>query len=176
VHVSENIIITNPTSLVIVAPGDNVPVLNYMLPKGAVNITFPDGNPSRRYRLTQDGFGDWEPVMPGNGHQVMVQYSLPFTSTWRCDLNTPIPLDSLMVVIKASGIETVSSGMQLNLIKNDPATALAVYVASGIRSEGSYSLTFTTRDHIQRVWLGILFLCRQPDVCIALGHPFQQAA
>jgi len=157
VHVSENIIITNPTSLVIVAPGDNVPVLNYMLPKGAVNITFPDGNPSRRYRLTQDGFGDWEPVMPGNGHQVMVQYSLPFTSTWRCDLNTPIPLDSLMVVIKASGIETVSSGMQLNLIKNDPATALAVYVASGIRSEGSYSLTFTTRDHIQRVWLGILF-------------------
>lgn len=157
VHVSETILISNPTSMVIVPAGDTVPVLNYVLPKDAVEITFPDSNSSNRYRLTAGGFGDWQPVLPGDGHQVMVQYSVPFTSSWHCELNSPIPLDSLMVVVKASGIETTSSGLKLNLVQSDPETALAVYVASDLQSEDNYALIFSTRDHIQRVWLGIAF-------------------
>lgn len=157
VHVSENILISNPTSMVIIPAGDTVPVLNYVLPRNAVQVTFPDGNSSNRYRLTTEGFGDWQPVLPGDGHQVMVQYAVPFTSSWRCDLNSPIPLDSLMVVVKASGIDTASSGLKLNLVQSDPETTLTVYVASDIQSDDSYSLIFSTRDHIQRIWLGIAF-------------------
>jgi uncharacterized membrane protein len=157
VQVSENIIISNPSSLVIIPAGDTVPVLNFILPKGAMGVTFPDGNPSNRYRLTAEGFGDWQPIMPGDGHQVMVQYSVPFTDELHCNLTTPIPLDSLVVVVKGTGIETVGSGMQLKLVQSDTASAQSIFSASGLSSEENFAINFTTRDHIQRVWLGILF-------------------
>ena len=155
VRVVESILISNPTSLVIVAPADGSPILAFPLPKEATNVVFPDGNGTSRFRLTGDGFGDWQPVMPGDGHQVLVEYSVPFTSSWRCDLSTPIAIDSLMVMVKAPRIVTSSTGMQLSLMQRDSTGSISVYATSGIQADDSISILFSTQDQIQRIWLGI---------------------
>jgi len=155
VHIFENILISNPTSLVIVPPSDGSPILDFPLPKEATNVVFPDGNSSNRFRLTSTGFGDWQPVMPGDGHQVLVEYSVPFTSAWRCDLTTPLPLDSIMVMVKASRIVTSSNELQLSMVQNDSTSSISVYAASSIPSGEQISILFTPQDQIQRIWLGI---------------------
>ena len=155
VHVAETILISNPTSLVIVPSSDTEPILEFPLPKDATNVVFLDGNQSDRFRMTDKGFGDWQPILPGDGHQVLVEYSAPFESTWNCNLATPIPLDSLMVVVRSNGIETSSYGLQLSLVQSDNANSISVYTASGIAAGQNASLLFTTRDQIQRIWLGI---------------------
>ncbi len=155
VHVAETILISNPTSLVIVPSSNTEPILEFPLPKEATDVIFLEGNQTDRFRMTNNGFGDWQPIMPGDGHQVIVEYSAPFESTWRSDLATPIPLDSLMVIVRSNGIETTSYGLQLSLVQSDNANSISVYTASGIAAGQNASLLFTTRDQIQRIWLGI---------------------
>ena len=157
VHVTEAILISNPTSLVIVPVDESSPVLDFPLPKDAVNVSFPDDNPPGHYQRTADGFGDWQPVMPGDGHQMMVEYSVPFTSSWRDELVTPIPLDSLMVIVRSSGIVTTGSGMTLSLAQSIPQSSVNVYTSSDLQPNEEYALNFATRDHIQKVWIGIAF-------------------
>ncbi len=155
VHIAESILISNPTSLVVVSPDNSTPILDFPLPKSATNVDFPDGNGTNRFRLTSNGFGDWQPVMPGNGHLVLVEYSIPFTNSWHSNLTSPIAIDSLMVMVKASGIITTSNGLQLSAAQSDPSSSTTVYAASSIESGRNISIIFTTQDQIQRIWLGI---------------------
>jgi len=175
VRVVESILISNPTSLVIVPPSDGSPILSFPLPKEATNVVFPDGNGTSRFRLTADGFGDWQPVMPGDGHQVLVEYSVPFTSSWRCDLSAPIAIDSLMVMVKASRIVTSSSGMKLSLIQSDSSGSISVYGTTAIQSGDNLAIQFTTQDQIHRIWLGIgIFILTLAFAMLWLARSTQQ--
>jgi hypothetical protein len=157
VDVTESVLISNPTSLAIVPANNDTPILTFALPKEAINIEFPDGPLADTYRRTADGFGDWQPIMPGDGHQIMVTYSVPFTSVWHYTLKPPIPVESLMVAVRASGVETSSSGMLLMLVQSNPERSLNVYAVSDLEANEEYEINFATRDHLQKIWIGIGF-------------------
>jgi hypothetical protein len=155
--VTESVLISNPTSLAIITADNDTPILTYALPKEAVNIEFTDGPLAGTYRRTADGFGDWQPIMPGDGHQIMVTYSVPFTSVWHYTLKPPIPVESLLVAVRASGVETSRTCMLLMLMQSNPERSLNIFAVSDSEANEEYEITFATRDHIQKIWIGIGF-------------------
>lgn len=158
VHISESILISNPTSLVIIPTSESVPVLYFPLPEGAQDVNFPEGNVNGRFRTTGKGFGDWHPIMPGDGHQVLVEYSLPFNGQRSVSISFPIAVDSILVLVTGKDIQV--SGSDLDKVNTVPATdnATAIYNAPGLRSGGKLFLTFSTKEHLYKEWIGGILL------------------
>lgn len=159
VHVVESFVIFNPTSLVIIPESETLPVLDFSLPAGAEKVQFPEGNEEHNFRTTHKGFGDWQPVMPGNGHQVIVEYSLPFDSQKWISINVPITTDSITVSVKEKDIKISGSDLDVVNVESDGENSLTLYNSPSLRAGGKLSLMFVSRSHVYREWIsGVIFL------------------
>lgn len=159
VHVVESFVIFNPTSLVIIPESEILPVLDFSLPEGASSVEFPEGNGDNSLRSTRKGFGDWQPIMPGNGHQVMVQYTIPFDNQKTISVNVPVATESITVSIKEKDVEISGSNLDVVSVKSSGEEDITLYNSPSLRAGGKLSLKFITRTHMYREWIsGFLFL------------------
>lgn len=154
VHIVETFLISNPTSLVIIPASESVPVLNFALPEGAQDVVFPEGNEADRFRSTGKGFGDWQPVMPGDGHQVSVEYTLPFTGQRTIFLLLPIAADSIAILVRSGEITLLNPDLEKVSTEVVDGETVTVYNGSALKAGGKLSLVFSTREHLYKDWIG----------------------
>jgi mono/diheme cytochrome c family protein len=102
-------VVSNNGDKVVVAEKENDPVLRFSLPKGATNLMFQDGELGGKYVQTEDGFGDRMYVSPGQGqYQVLFAYDMPYDKKLSFDVQVPLPVDAVTVMIPPMGVKVKS--------------------------------------------------------------------
>ncbi|HEY57519.1 MAG TPA: c-type cytochrome [Anaerolineae bacterium] len=111
-RVIELYVISNDGDKTVVPPSPGEPVLHFTLPKGATNLQFQNGGLGGRFVATEAGFGDTQPVPPGQGsHQVLFAYELPYTKKVSVRHPVHLPIDSAILIVPDTGGLKVRSQM-----------------------------------------------------------------
>jgi mono/diheme cytochrome c family protein len=97
--VSQSLLFSNPSKMTVVPADEEHPVVDFHLPTGFIGLRYYEANTTERFIQTRKGVGDWQPVLPGMSHQLMLDYTLPFDEYRLIDLTIPLSTDSLMVEI-----------------------------------------------------------------------------
>lgn len=113
VQVVEVFILSNPTNFSIVSATPGGPVVNFLLPEGAVDLQFQDGVLGERYVLIPGGFADTSAVQPGSGqYQVVFAFNMPYDG--KLDFSQPIGMQSGAVVIMLPDVGIRLKGSQIS--------------------------------------------------------------
>ncbi len=111
-RVIELFIISNDGDKTVVPASPEQPVLRFSLPEGATNLQFESGALGDRFVATPEGFGDTQPVPPGQGsHQVLFAYTLPYNKKATVRHPVHLPVDSAALILPASGSLKVHSDL-----------------------------------------------------------------
>lgn len=146
IRVLELWVLANRSDRVIVAP------LNIPLPRGAVNLTFEQGELGERFELTEQGFLDREPIPPGPGiDQLAFAFDLPAVS--RFEQRVEQPVQAVTVLVPAEGARV--SGLQDRGVQDlgglpmrnyiggplDPGEVLSFRVSGAVGNSGAIAGT-----------------------------------
>lgn len=111
-RVIELYIISNDGNKTVVPPSPGEPLLRFALPQGATNLQFQNGALGGRFVTTEAGFGDTQPVPPGQGsHQVLFAYELPYTQKASVRHPVHLPIDAATLILPATSSLKVHSEM-----------------------------------------------------------------
>ena len=140
VHVVENILIANPSSFVAVPENTTIPLLTFIIAANAQGLKFSDPSNENYLKLIQGGLGDWQPIFPGNVHQVMFEYDLPFDGNDLFSFKVPVRTRSIMVMIEDSSGEVTCNGLQHIGEKADPSGGFDILSGSNVNTGGQFSI------------------------------------
>ncbi len=89
------------------------PVLLFDIPHGAQNLVFEnDELGAGRFIQTDEGFGDLQPILPGQGGaQVVYAYEMSYDKSLTITQNFNIPIDDLVMFIPTNDIELITDNM-----------------------------------------------------------------
>jgi mono/diheme cytochrome c family protein len=125
--------ISNQGREVIVPKNMNTPVLQFALPKGAINLQVHDGDFGTRFLLTDDGFGDLEEVYPSpTQHQVLYRYDLPYDKTKTITFTMPMAIQSAVLAIPADGVTLESDRLIPSGQRTLEGILMQLYVADDL--------------------------------------------
>ena len=137
IQIVELFIITNPSKQIVVAESEGGTVLNFELPKGAVNLQFEDSTLGERYVSTDKGFGDRASVAPGAGqHQVLFAYELPYDRKLDLDLQVPVPVDAAVIMVPQDGVKLKSDQLVDAGERDVQGATYRMYNATGVVQPG----------------------------------------
>ena len=125
-------IISNLGNQVVVPAQDEGTVVDFVLPEGAENLQFQDGELGGRFVQTESGFGDRMSIVPGAGqHEVLYAYDLPYDRKLNLATKVSLPVDALVVMVPASGI-TLTSGQLVDAgLRDVQGMSFQMYQGSG---------------------------------------------
>jgi mono/diheme cytochrome c family protein len=125
-------IISNLGNQVVVPAQDEGTVVDFVLPEGAENLQFQDGELGGRFVLTESGFGDRMSIVPGAGqHEVLYVYDLPYERKLTLATKAPLPVDAMVVMVPAGGI-TLSSAQLVDAgLRDVQGMSFQMYQGSG---------------------------------------------
>jgi mono/diheme cytochrome c family protein len=143
-QVVELYIISNPTNKMVVASKPGQPVLTFDLPQGASNLQFQDSTIGQRYVATQNGFGDTEPVQPGdNQHQVLFAFDLLYDKKLDVNLPLTLPVSNVVVFLEDSGVRLASSQLQDAGNQSVQGMSFHMYTGSDLAAGSALALTLS---------------------------------
>lgn len=87
--------------------------LEFALPSGATGLTVQDGQENVTYFLTEAGFVDNQPVLPGAGTaQVLFWYTLPYARALNFEQKMFFPVNALNVLVSDLNVQLTGTGFQ----------------------------------------------------------------
>jgi len=104
VTIGEMFVINNPTNRVVVAPTEGAGVLDFLLPDDIQNLVVADGDLGGRFTQVGSVLSDLQVIPPGNNHQVIFTYTLPYTGSRSLELESPLAVNLLIVMMPSEGI------------------------------------------------------------------------
>jgi hypothetical protein len=158
VHISEGMMFHNPTSLVILPVDENTPVIEFDLDNRSESLTFLGPGDSNIYKASAGGFGDWRPIFPGDVHQVMFEYDLPFDGDETIQLALPMRMDSIIVIKEDSNRLVSCKSPFLNADTVSASGTTEYFKGLPGYSEASLSLHCVSRNKAILYILGSGFL------------------
>jgi Cytochrome c, mono- and diheme variants len=111
-HVTESLLISNPSSFVISPKDDQTPLLQFLLDTRATNVSFNEFSDSQYLKLADGKLNDWQSIQPGGVHQIVFNYDLPFEGEQSIELVAPISVISTMVMVENQDNSITCTGMQ----------------------------------------------------------------
>jgi len=161
VQVVEFVIVSNSGTQMVVAPESGTPTVNIVLPDGATNLVFDDGTTlanNDRYVATDSGFGDTSSIQPGEQHQIVYAFDLPYNRKFDLAQTYTLPVDSGSVLVP-DGVKVTGEGLTTgetrdlqgvtftsHLWQNLPADQALTVTISGSPTTTATSSTDTTRQ------------------------------
>jgi mono/diheme cytochrome c family protein len=146
VQIIEMFLISNPSNRMIIPAGENKPVLEFKLPKGAENLQFQDGQLGDRYLQTADGFGDTASILPGNAkHQVLFAFDLPYEKSANIPLALPMNVTNAVIMVPQDGVSLEGEKLQDAGQRTMQQGALHLFTASGLTAGSNLDIKLTGR-------------------------------
>ncbi len=131
VQVVELFIISNPTTQVVAPAAADRPALTFVLPEGAGDLQFQDGSLGERFVQTPGGFGEMQPILPGQGqHQILFAYSMPYNDGLNLTLTLPLAVDAAVAMLPAGGVSLSSPQLQPTGTRTVQDVQFQLYVAN----------------------------------------------
>jgi len=144
IKVTQSFMISNSSNRVIVPRRENLPLLEFMLPDDAANLSFENGSLGERFVLTENGFGDRSKVRPGNiGHQVMYSYTVPYDGECSLTLTLPMDVSSFLVGIPSNGVRLNSLYLQDIGERDMEGMVMHLYTGNELRGGTRLQLRFS---------------------------------
>jgi mono/diheme cytochrome c family protein len=118
IQVIEIYILSNSSNKTIVAEEANQALLTYVLPEGASNLQFENGQIGSPYISTENGFGDPTNILPGaSSYQLMYAFDMPYGK--KLEINQPFNVSIGSVIVMSPDGVTVSSDQLTDTGKRD---------------------------------------------------------
>lgn len=132
-------IISNLGNQVVIPAQEEGSVVNFVLPEGAENLQFQDGDLGGRFVQTENGFGDRMSIVPGAGqHEVLYAYDLPYQRKLNLSTQVPLPVDAMIVMVPASGITLTSSQLVDAGLRDVQGMSFQMYQGTGGLESGDF--------------------------------------
>lgn len=96
-----------------VAPVDGAGGVRVALPQGASGLRFQEGEALDRFQVTDEGFVDTLPLLPGEGTgQIVFSYNLPYDGS--LDFRQPLryPVVAAVLLMPENGVQVEADGLQ----------------------------------------------------------------
>ena len=143
-RVIELYVISNRSEKTVIAEDDENPVIRFALPSEASNLQIDNGTIGDRYVLTDDGFGDKAPVLPGMGnYQTIFTYILPMERKLKLSHVVYLPVEAMVVLapetMKLKGMDLQDEGTQ-----NVQGIQFNVYSGTGLEEGEDVNLVVSS--------------------------------
>ena len=149
IRVTQSFMISNLSNRVIIPRGENMPLLEFLLPDGAENLTFEHGSLGERFVLTENGFGDRSKVGPGTaGHQVMYSYTMPYDGGCSLTLTMPMDVRSFLVGLPTNGVRLNSLHLKDIGERYLEGMNMRLYTGNELRGGTRLQLRFAGEPHL----------------------------
>jgi hypothetical protein len=143
VQVIELWVISNSGDRTVVA-GTESGIIQVSLPEGASDLAFEDGSSGDRYIQTTDGFGDTEPVVPGQGtSQFIFSYWLPYDGSLAFLRPSDFPVGAVVVLLPQTGVTAQGAGLQDLGTQNMSGQAVHAYEGGAIPAGQTFKIELT---------------------------------
>ena len=112
VQVIELWVVSNSGDRTVVAAPERG-VMEVSLPEGAADLAFEDGSSADRYIQTAGGFGDTQPVVPGQGtSQFIFSYRLAYDGSLTFSRPSDLPINAVVVLLPQNGVTAQGAGLR----------------------------------------------------------------
>jgi cytochrome c553 len=140
IQVLELWVLSNPSDRTIVAaPGGGS--VEVALPEGASDLGFEEGSIGDRFTLTESGFGDTQPVIPGTAtSQFIFSYTLPYDGRLDFRRPTDYAVQAVVVLLPAEGVTADGSGLQDQGVQAMGGQSVHSYTSGAIAAGGALEL------------------------------------
>jgi mono/diheme cytochrome c family protein len=116
------------------------------LPEGATELAFEDGSVGDRYILTETGFGDTQPIVPGNAtSQFIFSYRLPYDGRLSFRQPTNYAVTAAVVLLPSEGVTAKGTALQDLGVQQMGGQAVHNYAAGAIPAGAALELDLSGR-------------------------------
>jgi mono/diheme cytochrome c family protein len=141
VQVIEIYIISNTSNKTIVAEEPGKVLLTYILPEGASNLQFENGQIGNPFFSTENGFGDPTNILPGaNSYQLMYAFDMPYGKKLEIKQPFNVPVGSV-IVMTPDGVKVSSDRLTDDGIRDVQGQSYSMYNAENFQA--GETLTFS---------------------------------
>jgi len=132
VQVIELWVVSNSGDRTVVAAPERG-VIEVSLPEGAADLAFEDGSSADRYIQTAGGFGDTQPVVPGQGtSQFIFSYRLAYDGSLTFSRPSDLPISAVVVLLPQNGVTAQGAGLRDLGAQEMSGQAVRTYEGGGI--------------------------------------------
>jgi mono/diheme cytochrome c family protein len=157
-HVTESLLISNPSSFVVSPKDAQTPLLQFLLDTRAKNISFNEFSDSQFLKLMDGKLSDWQSIQPGGVHQIVFNYDLPFEGEQNIELIAPINVISTMVMVENQDNSIACTGMQPSDEQMKAANPLQVFSGMNTQAGAKQELHCYNKNEIFPLIISICVL------------------
>ncbi|MBM3122909.1 MAG: c-type cytochrome, partial [Chloroflexi bacterium] len=140
VQVLELWVLSNRSDRTIVAAPGGAAV-EAALPEGATDLGFEQGSIGDRFMLTERGFGDTQPVIPGTAtSQFIFSYVMPYDGRLDFRRPTDYAVEAVVLLLPAAGVTAEGSGLQDLGVEQMGGQSVHSYASGAISAGGALEL------------------------------------
>jgi mono/diheme cytochrome c family protein len=144
VQVAELFIINNPGDKAVVPPAAGKPVVSFVLPQGATDLSFQDGAlGDGHYIQTDKGFGDATPVRAQDQLQVLFGYQMPYNGKLSVSIPLTLPVESSVVMVPSGGISVASNQLIAAGERNVNGANIQLFTANSLASGSTLDIALS---------------------------------
>lgn len=146
VQVVELLVLSNPSAFTVVPEGAGQSVYTVPLPEGASGLIFQEGALGARFVSAADGFGDTQPVLPGEGEtQLLFAYQLPYTRGLDIMLPTSMDIANLLVFVPPDSVQLESEQLTDGGLQDLNGVPYQLYAGEGFTAGENVLLELSGR-------------------------------
>lgn len=113
VQVVEVYVFLNPGDKTITSEEPGGPVAQFIVPEGAINVQFQDGQMGQKYLEIPGGFADTTPIRAGEtGYQVMFAFDLPYKDAASFSQQLVYDVNSSIILLPDNGVKLKSDALK----------------------------------------------------------------
>jgi hypothetical protein len=143
VQIVEMWVLSNLSDRTVVASMDN-PVVDVMLPDGAIGLSFEEGVLGDRFYLTESGFADTAPLQPGREvSELVFSFFLPYRRGLDLIQRMQYPVNTVIVLIPDSGPEVQGAGIEDQGVMRVSSIAFRHYRLDAINRDANLEITLS---------------------------------
>jgi mono/diheme cytochrome c family protein len=151
VQVLELWVLSNRSDRTIVAPPGGAAV-EAALPEGATDLGFEQGSIGDRFMLTESGFGDTQPVIPGTAtSQFIFSYVMPYDGRLDFRRPTDYAVEAVVLLLPAAGVTAEGSGLQDLGVQQMGGQSVHSYASGAISAGGALELELSGKPAAESV-------------------------
>lgn len=176
IQVAELFLLNNTGSKVISGNAPGQPVVEFELPAGASNLQFQSGAAGGRFVMTEKGFADTQPILPGAGSQILFAYDLPLSRRTTVRIPINLPVDAAIVMIPQGTMTLQSSQLQPMGQRQIQGVTLDLFSTTDLQAGSTLEMTLSGRMsspiNLQTGQTGALIAGALALVLVAVGGVF----
>lgn len=176
IQVAELFLLNNTGSKVISGNAPGQPVVEFELPAGASNLQFQSGAAGGRFVMTEKGFADTQPILPGAGSQILFAYDLPLSRRTMVRIPINLPVDAAIVMIPQGTMTLQSSQLQPMGQRQIQGVTLDLFSTTDLQAGSTLEMTLSGRMsspiNLQTGQTGALIAGALALVLVAVGGVF----